>query len=49
MQFGSSADYQLQAYRESGGELSAVLRWIEVATVSRSDPPRTHAPVEPAQ
>ena len=49
MQFGSSADYQLQAYRESGGELSAVLRWIESATVSRADPPRTHAPVEPAQ
>lgn len=49
MQFGSSADYQLQAYRESGGQLSAVTRWIEAATVSRAEPPRSQAPVEPAQ
>ncbi|NPU66536.1 MULTISPECIES: carboxylate-amine ligase [Bradyrhizobium] len=49
MQFGSSADYQLQAYRESGGQLTAVTRWIEAATVSRAEPPRSQAPVEPAQ
>ncbi len=49
MQFGSSADYQLQAYRESGGKLSAVTRWIEAATVSRVAPPRPQVPVEPAK
>ncbi len=35
MQLGSSADFQIQAYRDAGGDLAAVTRWIEAATLSQ--------------
>lgn len=38
MQFGSSADFQLRAYRDSGRQLSAVTQWIQAATLSQSPP-----------
>jgi len=38
MQFGSSADCQIRAYRDSGGDLGAVTQWIEAATLSQSPP-----------
>ena len=34
---------------KSGGQLSAVTHWIEAATVSRAEPSRSQAPVEPAE
>ncbi|WP_407159945.1 carboxylate-amine ligase [Bradyrhizobium sp. STM 3557] len=38
MHFGSSADRQLEAYRQSHGQLAAVTQWIEAASLSKASP-----------
>lgn len=38
MRLGSSADRQIQVYRESGRQLSAVTQWIQAATMAQPSP-----------
>ena len=43
MQLGSSADFQIRAYRDAEGGFAAVTRWIEAATLSQLPRPQVLA------
>jgi carboxylate-amine ligase len=40
---GSSAEFQLRAYRENGDDIAAVSRWIAISTVSGTSAPTGHS------